>query len=51
VHFIGLFLDVSLSLQGSFFGRLMHFLNVIDPRTLFVSEVSKRLLKCKPQLI
>ncbi|KAG1950701.1 sideroflexin-5 [Pimephales promelas] len=30
--------------QGSFFGRLMHFLNVIDPRTLFVSE--KRLNEC-----
>ncbi|KAK7139957.1 hypothetical protein R3I94_012548 [Phoxinus phoxinus] len=30
--------------QGSFFGRLRHFLNVIDPRTLFVSE--KHLNEC-----
>uniref|UniRef100_A0A671NNH1 Sideroflexin-5-like n=1 Tax=Sinocyclocheilus anshuiensis TaxID=1608454 RepID=A0A671NNH1_9TELE len=30
--------------QGSFYGRLRHFLDVIDPRTLFVSE--KRLNEC-----
>uniref|UniRef100_A0A673FXH2 Uncharacterized protein n=1 Tax=Sinocyclocheilus rhinocerous TaxID=307959 RepID=A0A673FXH2_9TELE len=36
---------------GSFYGRLRHFLDVIDPRTLFVSEVSKSLLKCKPQMM
>ncbi|XP_016117933.1 sideroflexin-5-like, partial [Sinocyclocheilus grahami] len=29
---------------GSFYGRLRHFLDVIDPRTLFVSE--KRLNEC-----
>lgn len=26
--------------QGSFLGRLRHFVDVIDPRTLFVSEVN-----------
>ncbi|XP_017576920.1 sideroflexin-5a [Pygocentrus nattereri] len=30
--------------QGSFYGRLRHFLDVIDPRTLFVSE--SRLNEC-----
>ncbi|XP_065153177.1 sideroflexin-5a isoform X1 [Paramisgurnus dabryanus] len=30
--------------QGSFYGRLRHFLDVIDPRTLFVSE--SRLCEC-----
>ncbi|XP_072532981.1 sideroflexin-5a isoform X1 [Salminus brasiliensis] len=30
--------------QGSFYGRLRHFLDVIDPRTLFVSET--RLNEC-----
>ncbi|ROK15820.1 Sideroflexin-5 [Anabarilius grahami] len=30
--------------QGSFYGRLRHFLDVIDPRTLFVSE--KHLNEC-----
>uniref|UniRef100_A0A673JY35 Sidoreflexin n=1 Tax=Sinocyclocheilus rhinocerous TaxID=307959 RepID=A0A673JY35_9TELE len=30
--------------QGSFYGRLRHFLDVIDPRTLLVSE--KRLNEC-----
>ncbi|XP_073729192.1 sideroflexin-5a isoform X3 [Misgurnus anguillicaudatus] len=30
--------------QGSFYGRLRHFLDVIDPRTLFVSE--RRLCEC-----
>ncbi|XP_043111037.1 sideroflexin-5a isoform X4 [Puntigrus tetrazona] len=30
--------------QGAFLGRLRHFLDVIDPRTLFVSE--KRLNEC-----
>lgn len=28
--------------QDTFFGRYLHFLDVIDPRTLFVTEV-----KCK----
>lgn len=27
-------------LQGSFPGRLRHFIDIIDPRTLFVSEVN-----------
>ncbi|XP_018549657.1 sideroflexin-5b [Lates calcarifer] len=30
--------------QGSFFGRLRHFIDIIDPSTLFVSE--KRLKEC-----
>uniref|UniRef100_A0A3Q4H3W7 Sideroflexin 5b n=1 Tax=Neolamprologus brichardi TaxID=32507 RepID=A0A3Q4H3W7_NEOBR len=30
--------------QGSFFGRLRHFVDIIDPSTLFVSE--KRLKEC-----
>ncbi|KAF7669593.1 hypothetical protein LDENG_00176810 [Lucifuga dentata] len=30
--------------QGSFLGRLRHFVDIIDPRTLFVSE--KRLKEC-----
>ena len=27
-------------LQTSFYGRFRHFLDIIDPRTLFVTEVS-----------
>uniref|UniRef100_A0A665WC67 Sideroflexin 5b n=1 Tax=Echeneis naucrates TaxID=173247 RepID=A0A665WC67_ECHNA len=33
-----------LPLQGSFLGRLRHFIDIIDPSTLFVSE--KRLKEC-----
>uniref|UniRef100_A0A672LAB1 Sideroflexin-5-like n=1 Tax=Sinocyclocheilus grahami TaxID=75366 RepID=A0A672LAB1_SINGR len=38
------FLKFRCFFQGSFYGRLRHFLDVIDPRTLFVSE--KRLNEC-----
>uniref|UniRef100_A0A669DDR6 Sidoreflexin n=1 Tax=Oreochromis niloticus TaxID=8128 RepID=A0A669DDR6_ORENI len=43
VQIAGLTLSCCLS-QGSFFGRLRHFVDIIDPSTLFVSE--KRLKEC-----
>lgn len=32
--------------QGTFKGRLRHFLDVIDPRTLFTSKVSENIFAC-----
>lgn len=45
VDFWLLFLKISLVLlssQNTFLGRLRHFIDIIDPSTLFVSEVKSQ---------
>lgn len=37
-------------LQGSFLGRLRHFIDIIDPSTLFVSEVRPALFLCRSEI-